>query len=116
VTFDSASLLFVGHLFLIVIDILFMPSWLVYMETYGIDFLTLSFVIYISKHHHHHHHQGRNKVKGLLLEKKKQEMIALSKNRKQMYYRLQDEYIKSQNLFHRAPAIKIQRNYRGIFI
>jgi superfamily II DNA/RNA helicase len=24
------------------------------METYGADFLTPSFVIYISKHHHHH--------------------------------------------------------------
>jgi hypothetical protein len=26
------------------------------METYGIDFLTPSFVIYASKQHHHHHH------------------------------------------------------------
>jgi hypothetical protein len=26
------------------------------METYSIDFLTPSFVIYISNHHHHHHH------------------------------------------------------------
>jgi hypothetical protein len=32
-----------------------MPFWLVYVETYGIDFLTTSFVIYISKHHHHHY-------------------------------------------------------------
>jgi hypothetical protein len=31
-----------------------MLFWLVYMEIYGIDFLTHSFVIYISKHHHHH--------------------------------------------------------------
>jgi hypothetical protein len=27
------------------------PIWLVYMETYGIDFLTVSFVIYINKQH-----------------------------------------------------------------
>jgi hypothetical protein len=32
-----------------------MPFWLVYMETYSIDFLTL-FVTCMSKHHHHHHH------------------------------------------------------------
>jgi hypothetical protein len=32
-----------------------MPFWLVYMEIYGIDLLTFSFVIYISKHHHHHY-------------------------------------------------------------
>jgi predicted protein tyrosine phosphatase len=31
-----------------------MPFWLVYMETFGADFLTPSFVICISKHHHHH--------------------------------------------------------------
>jgi hypothetical protein len=31
-----------------------MPFWLVYKETYGIDFLTPSFVIYISKHYHHY--------------------------------------------------------------
>jgi hypothetical protein len=30
-----------------------MPFWLVYMETCGIDLLTPSFLIYISKHHHH---------------------------------------------------------------
>jgi hypothetical protein len=36
-------------------QIVLMPFWLFYMETYGIDFLTPSFVIYISKHHHHHH-------------------------------------------------------------
>jgi hypothetical protein len=29
------------------------PFWLVYMEIYGINLLTPSFVIYISKHHHH---------------------------------------------------------------
>jgi hypothetical protein len=28
-----------------------MPFWLVYMETYGIDFLTPLFVINISNHH-----------------------------------------------------------------
>jgi hypothetical protein len=33
-----------------------MPFWLVYMESYGIDFLTPSFVIYAGKHHHHHSH------------------------------------------------------------
>ncbi len=32
------------------------PFWLVYMETYGIDFLTPSFVICISKHHHQDRH------------------------------------------------------------
>jgi FAD/FMN-containing dehydrogenase len=26
------------------------------METYGADFLTPSFVIYVSKHHYYHHH------------------------------------------------------------
>jgi WD40 repeat protein len=41
-----------GHL-LILIDIFFMSFWLVYMETYGANFLTPSFVICISKHHHH---------------------------------------------------------------
>jgi hypothetical protein len=30
-----------------------MPFWLVYREIYGKDFLTPSFVIYISKYHHH---------------------------------------------------------------
>jgi hypothetical protein len=55
ICFDSASLLFIGYLFLIIIDFFFfMPFWLVYMEIYDIDFLIPSFVIYISKHHHHH--------------------------------------------------------------
>jgi hypothetical protein len=57
--------------------------------------------------------QGRNRSKRIFLEKKKQEMIALNKNKKQMYYRLQDDYIRSQNLYHRAHAISIQKNYRG---
>jgi hypothetical protein len=39
-----------------------MPFFLVNMDTYGAEFLTPSFVIYISKHHHHHHHQGDNKL------------------------------------------------------
>jgi hypothetical protein len=30
-----------------------MPFWLVYMKTYGIDFLTPSFETYINKHDHH---------------------------------------------------------------
>jgi hypothetical protein len=36
-----------GYLFVL------MPFWLFYMEIHGMDFLTPSFVIYISKHHHH---------------------------------------------------------------
>jgi membrane-bound ClpP family serine protease len=52
---SASLLLFIGHLFLIIIDI-FMPFWLVYMETCGIYFLTPSFVIYITKRHYHHHH------------------------------------------------------------
>jgi hypothetical protein len=31
-----------------------MPFWLVCMEIYGMDFLTSSFVIYISNLHHEH--------------------------------------------------------------
>jgi hypothetical protein len=56
---DFPSLIFFGHLFLIIIDIFFvlMPFWLVYMETYGLDFLKASFVMYIRKYHHHHHQQ-----------------------------------------------------------
>jgi hypothetical protein len=42
--------------------VVFMSLWLVYMETYGIDFLTPSFVICVSKHHHHHHHHQRVSV------------------------------------------------------
>lgn len=57
--------------------------------------------------------QGRNRAERIFFEKKKQEMIALNKNKKQMYYRLQDDYIRSQNLFHRAHAISIQKRYRG---
>jgi uncharacterized lipoprotein YehR (DUF1307 family) len=30
-----------------------MPFWLVYMEIYGADFLTPSFLICVIKHHHH---------------------------------------------------------------
>jgi hypothetical protein len=57
VSFDCTSLLSIGHLFpmLLLIFFVLMPFWLVYMETYGIDFLTPLFVIYISKHHYHHH-------------------------------------------------------------
>jgi hypothetical protein len=33
-----------------------MPFWLACKEIFGIDFLTLSFVIYISQHHHYYHH------------------------------------------------------------
>jgi hypothetical protein len=35
----------------------FMPFWLVYMVTHGINLLAPSFVIYISKQHHHHHQE-----------------------------------------------------------
>jgi hypothetical protein len=52
ISFDSTSLLFIGHLFLIITDF-FIPFWLIYMETYGMDFITSLFVIYLSKHHHH---------------------------------------------------------------
>jgi hypothetical protein len=38
VSFDSASLFFIGHLFLIIVDIFLYLFWLVYMETYGTDF------------------------------------------------------------------------------
>jgi hypothetical protein len=54
----SADMLyFIGHLFLIIIDVFCMLFWLVYMEAYA-DFLTHSFVFYISKHYHHHHSIG----------------------------------------------------------
>jgi hypothetical protein len=52
-----------------------MPFWLIYMETYGIDFLTPLFVIYISKHHHHH--------KGSLIETKPAPETAGTVNEKQ---------------------------------
>jgi hypothetical protein len=54
---DYKARLSSDHLFLIIIDIFVLtPFWLVYMETYGIDFLSPVFVIFISKHLHHHHH------------------------------------------------------------
>jgi hypothetical protein len=54
---DYKARLSIDHLFLIIIDIFVLtPFWLVYMETYGIDFLSPVFVIFISKHLHHHHH------------------------------------------------------------
>jgi hypothetical protein len=40
-----------------------MPFWLVYMETYRIDFLRPSFMIYIIDHHHYlyyYHHYYHN--------------------------------------------------------
>jgi hypothetical protein len=42
-----------AYAFLHVARFLLMPFCLVYMETFSIDFLTPSFVIYISKHRHH---------------------------------------------------------------
>jgi hypothetical protein len=43
-----------------------LSGWLVYIETYGADFLTPSFVIYISKHYHHY--QEQDKVRNLLVD------------------------------------------------
>jgi hypothetical protein len=44
-------------LFIYMYFFVLMPFWLVNMEICGKDFLTPSFVIYISKHHHHHIHR-----------------------------------------------------------
>jgi hypothetical protein len=51
--FDSAFLLFIGQLFLLLL--IFFWTYAFLADPYGkiIDFLTPSFVIYISKHHHH---------------------------------------------------------------
>jgi hypothetical protein len=45
------------YFLLLSIFFILMPFWLVYTETNGINVLTPSFVVYISKHHHHHHHR-----------------------------------------------------------
>jgi hypothetical protein len=47
------------YLLLLLVFLCTLPFWLVYMETYGADFLTPSFVICISKHHHHHQIENR---------------------------------------------------------
>jgi hypothetical protein len=41
------------YILLLLIFLLLMPSRLICMEIYGIDFVTILFVIYIFKHHHH---------------------------------------------------------------
>ena len=46
-------------------------------------------------------------------EKEREDLINANKNRTKAYFRMQEDYWKAQNLFHRPYAIEIQRIFRG---